>query len=276
MAFGLDAACALVTVAGAITLRRAMRAHAELEQRHRRLLEERASELEHFAGTVAHDILSPLGVVGFSLQLAGRPAEEETRARYVARGVAALERVKRLVHDLLEFARAGAKPDPSARSDVARTIADLVEHLSAETTKAGVELIADVDISSEVVCKAGVLMSLVANLTRNAVKYIGDGPVRRIEIRALDREDIVRVEVQDTGPGLPPGLEEHVFEPYVRGSRATQPGIGLGLATVKRLAEAHGGKCGVHSVPGEGCTFWFELPKAPGAALVTSAEQCPG
>jgi signal transduction histidine kinase len=264
MAFALDGACAVLTVAGAIALRRAMRAHAELEDRHMRLLEERASELEQFAGTVAHDILGPLGVVSFSLELAGRPVDEKTRAGHVNRGVAAIERVKRLVNDLLEFARAGAKPDPSARCHVASTIAALVEHLSAETTKARIELIAETDPASEVVCNAGVLMSLVGNLTRNAIKYIGDGAVRRIEISARERGSMVRIEVKDSGPGLPPGLEEHVFEPYVRGPGPAQPGIGLGLATVKRLAEAHHGTCGVRSVSGEGCTFWFELPKATG------------
>jgi signal transduction histidine kinase len=266
IAFGLDAACAGLTLAGALTLRRALREHGTLEARHRRLVEERASELEQFAGTVAHDILSPLGVVSLSLQLAGGPGEEEVRARYVTRGVNALERVKRLVQGLLEFARAGAKPDRSARTDVAGTISDLVEHIGADATRAGVELTAEVGITSYVACNAGVLMSLVGNLTRNAIKYAGDGPLRRVEIRALDRGEVVRVEVEDNGPGLSPGLDESVFDPYVRGSHATQPGIGLGLATVKRLAKAHGGECGVHSVPGEGCTFWFELPKAPGIA----------
>jgi signal transduction histidine kinase len=255
-----------LTLAGAVALRRAMREHAALAEQHQRLVEERASELEQFAGTVAHDILSPLGAVGLSLQLAARQDDEESRTRVVSRGVAALDRVKRLVHGLLEFARAGAKPDPRARSNVARTIADLVEHLDAEAAKAGVELVSTVEVDGEVACNAGVLMSLVGNLVRNALKYIGDGPQRRIEIRALDRGELVRVEVQDTGPGLPPGLDAHVFEPYVRGTRATQPGIGLGLATVKRLAVAHRGTCGVHSVVGEGCTFWFELPKAPAIA----------
>jgi len=89
-----------------------MRAHAKLTEGHQRLLEERASELEHSAGTVAHDILSPLNTVGLTLELVARPGEEESRARFVARGVAALDRVKRLVHGLLEFARAGARRAP--------------------------------------------------------------------------------------------------------------------------------------------------------------------
>ena len=65
--------------------------------------------------------------------------------------------------------------------------------------------------------------------------------------------------------GLAPGLQEHVFEPYVRGRATTQPGIGLGLGTVKRLVEAHGGEVEVRSIPGRGCTFSFALPKVADA-----------
>jgi signal transduction histidine kinase len=114
---------------------------------------------------------------------------------------------------------------------------------------------------------------MVANLARNAIKYIGDGPVRRIDVRVHDKGDHVRFEIEDTGPGLPEGLDAHVFDPYVRGPHATQPGIGLGLATVKRLVEAHGGRVGVVSVAGRGCTFWFELPGAHEASAAEPAER---
>ncbi|MEO8876255.1 MAG: ATP-binding protein, partial [Polyangiaceae bacterium] len=66
-------------------------------------------------------------------------------------------------------------------------------------------------------------------------------------------------------------LREAIFEPYVRAEGATQPGLGLGLATVKRLCLAHGGEVGVRSTLGRGSTFWFTLPKGSG----TSLEQSP-
>src|SRR5262249_17914349 len=114
-----------------------------------------------------------------------------------------------------------------------------------------------------VACSPGVLTSMMGNLTRNAIKYIGQAPIRRVNVRVKDQGIFVRVEVDDTGPGLAPGVEAAVFDPYVRSAGTLQPGIGLGLATVKRLAEGHGGRVGVSSRAGEGCLFWFELPKAP-------------
>lgn len=262
IAIAMDVACAAIAVCGAVLLRRSGRAHGALVQEHLRLQEERASELEQFAGRVAHDILSPLSTVGLSLQLVARTETEPERTRYIARGVAALERVKRLVSGLLDFARAGAAPDGDERTDVADVVADLRTELEPAARATGVELSVKHGGECTVTCNPGVLTSLVSNLARNAIKYIGDGPTRRVEVRSFERGDFVRVEVEDTGPGLAPDVEHRIFDAYARTRNTKQPGIGLGLATVKRLAEAHGGKVGAVSVPAKGCTFWFELPKA--------------
>lgn len=268
VAFALDIVCTAIAIGGAVFLRRITREHAELAERHRRLSEERASELETFASRVAHDILSPLGSVSFALELAARPGDETQRSRILERGTAALDRVKRLVDGLLDFARSGGRPDKSSRANVGATLRDLVNELEPAAKSAGAEIMVECDERHDVACNVGVLTSLIANLARNAVKYIGEGPVRKIRIRALDRDSVVRLEVEDTGPGLAEGIEERVFHPYVRAPNVKQPGMGLGLATVKRLAEAHGGAVGVRSVRGQGTTFWFELPKAPPADAV--------
>ena len=259
-ALALDVVCTLIAVAGALLLRRVVRAHAELVEAHRTLQVARASELEQFAGRVAHDILSPLNTVGLALDMVDRvPAEQ--RARLITRGTAAVARVKKLVNALLAFARAGAKPEPGASASVGDTLADLATELEPSATRDAVDLHIE-PCSGAVACAPGVLTSLVSNLAQNAMKYMGDGPLRRVDIRALDRGSMIRLEVEDTGPGLSTDVEDHVFDPYSRGRNATQPGIGLGLATVKRLAESHGGSVGVRSFPGRGCLFWFELPKA--------------
>jgi signal transduction histidine kinase len=116
----------------------------------------------------------------------------------------------------------------------------------------------------EVACAEAAMFIVLQNLLRNAIKYIGDGPRRLVRAWADVTGARVRLVVEDTGPGIPPGMERAVFQPYVRGPRAREPGFGLGLATVKRLVESREGKVGVSSAPQRGARFWVELPLAPG------------
>jgi signal transduction histidine kinase len=266
LAFGLDIVCATVAILGAVLARRLIRANTELLRKRRQLLEERATELDEFAGRIAHDVLSPLATVLFVLQLSEREPSDEKRRQLLGRGLAASERIKRLVTGLLEFARAGGKPKAGAEADLDVTLADVAAELAPAAADARAELIVCRQTRYVLACDPGVLTSLISNLARNAVKYLGDAPVRKVEIRAKLREERVRIEVVDTGPGVPSDLEPHIFEPYVRGKNIGLPGFGLGLATVKRLAEAHGGKVGVTTSLGHGSTFWFELPSARAAA----------
>jgi signal transduction histidine kinase len=91
---------------------------------------------------------------------------------------------------------------------------------------------------------------------------MGEATVRRVTV-TVDARKRVRFEVQDTGPGIALSAQASIFEPYVRLPHRREPGVGLGLATVKRLVEAHGGAVGVHSASTGGSLFWFELPRAP-------------
>ncbi|GAC1603686.1 MAG: hypothetical protein NVS4B10_16340 [Myxococcales bacterium] len=112
-------------------------------------------------------------------------------------------------------------------------------------------------------CSTGALLSVLGNLLRNALKYIGDGDRRLVTLRVAAGRGRVRIEVEDTGPGIPAeSLDAKVFHAYVRGPGAAQPGIGLGLATVQKLVLAHGGAVGVKAAPAGGALFWVELPRA--------------
>jgi signal transduction histidine kinase len=86
-------------------------------------------------------------------------------------------------------------------------------------------------------------------------------------VRALTVSGVARLEVEDTGPGIPPELEATLFEPFVRGPHEQVTGTGLGLATVKRLVESHAGRVDVQSQPGAGTVFRIDLPLAPMAAV---------
>jgi signal transduction histidine kinase len=232
-----------------------------------RPLEAQTHELSGFAGRVAHDVMSPLAGVSLSLEFLARRATNDPAGRAAAaRGLSGVRRAGRIVEDLLEFARAGAQPDPTATADLKTVLEDVVEGLRMEAEAARVELCWRVPPACAVACSPGVLTSLVANVVRNAIKHMGDSVVRRVDVRVVAAcGDRRRVEVVDTGPGIPPALGQSIFEPFVRGN--TGPcGVGLGLATVRCLADAHRGHADFRSEPGRGSVFWFEIPVASQAS----------
>jgi signal transduction histidine kinase len=254
---------AMVTLA--LTYRAVRRAQA-LAQKSLLSLQNRAEELESFAGRVAHDLLSPLMTVSLALDLADRRLSEPDDAltrKAVARASRTLVRVRGFVSDLLEFARAGAKPVPGVHAQVDEAVLEIVDEFRPLASDAGVELHVDGSTTSRAVaCSPGVLTSVLSNLVQNAIKYIGEGEVRRISIRTEDHGEEVFVEVQDTGPGIAQADRDRLFELYARGRDAKAPGLGLGLATVKRLVESHGGHVGVETELGRGSVFWFSMPAA--------------
>jgi signal transduction histidine kinase len=268
----LSLLCGLVALLASLIVNGQIRRRDTLVAEHARLLEERARELESFSGRVAHDIMNPAGGAQLALELEIRRLRAAGALPHdnLLRAQRSLQRIQALVVGLLGFARAGARPAGAEAADVVEVIQDVLSGAEPRASAAGLTLAAELS-SGAVACAKGVLLSLVANLVDNAIKYARGGG--RVVVRAAVRSGTVRVEVEDDGPGLPPELAGRVFEPFVRGAGAETPGLGLGLATVRRLADAHGGCAGVRSGPGPGCTFWFELPRAtaPAASSVASA-----
>jgi signal transduction histidine kinase len=256
VAYALDAFSVLVAVALALIAR-------ALVRRSMRSTEERADELEIFASRVSHDIRGPLTPALVALEWIERDVPlEGAKRRAVERGTRALHSVESIVDALLAFARSGARPPEGAQTDLREGVEAALSDAGPLAHSKGVELAVEGEPPPvAVACARGVLASILGNLLRNAVKYIEGGRERRVVVRARTAGRGTRVEIEDTGPGLPAGMEKKVFEPYVR-ARADGGGLGLGLATVKRLVEAHGGRVGVSARPSGGASFWFELPSA--------------
>jgi signal transduction histidine kinase len=233
--------------------------HDALQRKHADILAATNAELEVFATRVSHDILSPLSSTRLAIDSALKAVTDEAIRRKLQRGAGGLDRVTRIAQALFDFARAGARPGPGERGDVRAVVNDVVDEYRPLAAKAGANLEVSMPARRSVACNDGLLTAALSNLVRNAIAHL-DGPGKRVDIVAADVADRVRIEVRDTGRGLTPGTEARVFEPYVRGPDAVEPGLGLGLATVKRIVESHGGSVGVDSRVGVGCRFWMELP----------------
>lgn len=263
LAIVLDGLGILLAIAAAAWSLRVARAHALAVQTCREMAERRAEELDRFAGRMAHDVRTPLTAVGISLAMADRYAGEEPRLRRaIKRAIDVFHHVELVVDALFDFARAGAHPDPTART----SLADAAEHVAASLAPVAERMGADIVVNSGsrvlVACSAGLVETALTNLVNNALTYVEGRDKRIVTIEVSDDDLVARVTVRDTGPGLLAGADPvAIFEPNVRGPKARGRGLGLGLATVKKITESHGGQVGVSS-SAVGCTFWFTLPVA--------------
>src|SRR5439155_6534424 len=244
-AWQLDAFCAAIAAFAAFVTIRALRQIHRMQQAHQNLTERKAAELEQFAGRVAHDILSPLSAVSMAMGIVEKsPAHS---ADSLERARSSLSRVRRIVDGLLDFARAGARPEAGSRAEVRSVAAGLLEELGPFANQRDASLRVGEVADCAVACSPGVLLSLLGNLLRNGLKYLGNAEFREVVLRVRQRRGRVVFEVEDTGPGIPASLGTRIFEPYIRGPNTSAPGIGLGLATVKRLVESHGGSLDVRA-----------------------------
>jgi len=251
---------ALTAVAAALAIR--------LVRRHELSLSRRAEELDKFAGRVAHDVLGPLWTTTAALHVAQRGVDDRQRKNALELGQRSVELVQQLVKGLLEFARSGAQPIPDASADLRAVVSAVVDNLRPTAEHSAVELQVGPSVTGDVACSRGVLTSVIENLVENAIKHMGESQVRRVLVRAGSAEvqGAMRIEIEDTGPGISAPLRGHLFEPFVRGSTKGPPGFGLGLATVKRIVTGHKGRLGFMSAPGGGTVFWVELPQASSIA----------
>jgi signal transduction histidine kinase len=252
-------------VAALLTERDGLSARARAGQRRAELASEAKSRL---LANVAHEIKSPVGgVIGIGeLWSSGQLGPvTETQKEMAEMLVKTARQVEALAHDLLDVARAesGAvkvelRPTdaPGLVEDIRRATALRPEALNMrlEVVREGEGLVALADSQR--------LSQVIDNLATNAVKYGGAGGV--VTFRVSRVFEGIRIEVTDRGPGLSPEKQAQLFEPFNRLGleRSAVEGHGIGLALAKRLIELQGGVIGVESSPGQGATFWVELPAA--------------
>jgi len=254
-----------------------LRTRAHIAQQYLQLQSERNTELEAFAGRVAHDLRDPLGAIALQvLAVTRRHQLEPALTPHFDAIDRQLERMNQVIEALLEFARAGAVPVADARADLTEVLNAVLAGIRPRLEAIKVELTVTAVPALEIACTPGALSSVLANLLGNAAKFVVEGSElpRRIAVRVSEEAHTAHVEVEDNGPGIPQEAEQRIFEPFRRLSTTRQSGFGLGLATVKKIVEAYHGQLGVRSRPTKGSVFWFELPKAgpiPEAHSMTSA-----
>jgi signal transduction histidine kinase len=246
--------------------------------RRARRLAERQME---FVAAVSHELRTPVSVVcSAGENLADGVIESrEAVLRYGTLVRDEGRRLARLVEQVLDFAGTYAgtrayRRDPVAVSDL---VSEALQAAGPALREAGFTVVTDLEPGLPAVLgDSPALARALRNLVENAVKYGGLDRSVQIRGRRLERGGgvFVRLEVEDKGRGIPAGEQGQLFEPFFRGSLATEReirGSGLGLALVRSIARAHGGEVSVRSEPGQGSTFALELKAAPAAAQGSGA-----
>lgn len=254
------------------------------EQRARESAEAANHAKTDFLTLVSHELRTPLNaILGFAqvMQMIDVDLDAEQRADGVEQIVRAGEHLRDLIDELLDLSRIEAgqlavQLEPVVTGDVIRAALDLVTPLASARN---ISLVGDHHDTDRhlVLADRRCLRQVLINLLGNAIKYTpSDGHVD-VQVRRLEG-GTVRIDVTDTGPGIPAESITELFQPFHRlapQDTERSEGTGLGLALTARLMEEMGGTIGVDSTVGVGSNFWVEFPPATHTAVERAERPAP-
>ncbi|HTX99348.1 MAG TPA: ATP-binding protein [Bacteroidota bacterium] len=252
----------------------------QLKAAHQKLLQtDRLASLGQLSASVAHEINNPLsGVLNLSMLMQrilkddGIPHERIPEYRkYLSQVVNETSRVGRIVSDLLAFSRR-SKPQTTMAdlNSIIRTTVSLVSHkLSLSNVVVNESLQEDLP---PLRCDSSQIQQVVMNLVMNAAEAtsVKEGGCVKVRTGASEDRSSIVMEVQDDGEGIPPENLEKIFDPFFT-TKGEGKGVGLGLAVVYGVINAHGGDIEVESIVGKGTTFKVILPLGGKSDPATSA-----
>jgi two-component system phosphate regulon sensor histidine kinase PhoR len=220
-----------------------------------------------FITRIGHDLRTPLTLIRMYAETlaAGKVTDADQAREFAGIAMREAERLSKLVAKVLDFSRGGLEQDRPVEHrpiDVNELTASVVlahrpafEQLGIAVTMHAV----DADPAPRVIGDRDALRGALGNLLENVLHHAAEG--RLLEARVASHDGVVEIQVLDRGPGLPPAVRDRLFERFVRGPDASGTGIGLGLALVREIAEAHGGSVRAEDRHGGGATFTIVLPR---------------
>lgn len=241
--------------------------NVELEERVRQRTAELATankELETFTYSVSHDLKAPLrGIDGYSrLLLEDHLAQLDEEGRLFLNNVRhGVDQMSELIEDLLAYSRMERRSLNGQTLDLSTAVERILDERRADIEARGMVLELGLEGLSACADPDGLAMVL-RNLVDNAFKFTRDSQPPKLAIRGKALEKSTILEVQDNGLGFDMRFHDRIFEIFQRLQRAEDyPGTGVGLAIVRKAMQRMGGRVWAESVPGQGATFYLELPR---------------
>jgi signal transduction histidine kinase len=231
-----------------------------------------------FVANVSHELKTPLSLIRLFAEILemGRATSREKEQEYYSIIHRESRRLTQLINNILDFSKIEArrKHYQLTSSSIARIVEEVLNTYQYQIASSGFELetyiasgLPPAEVDPDAIAQA------VLNLLNNAIRYSLD--VKRIEVRVEGRERQIAIEVADHGIGIQRSEHEKIFEKFYRVNNDlvhNVPGTGVGLALVKHIVEAHGGKIVVDSAPGKGSSFTILLPSDAAAPARTASQ----
>jgi PAS domain S-box-containing protein len=237
-------------------------ANAELEKRveeRTRQLRAIVDELDAFSYSVSHDLQTPLRNVdqysAYLMEGHAHALDQEGR-RYLERIRAGVARMARMIQALLTLSRQTQAEPVWSEADLSAIAQEVIEELREAEPDRQVEVRIEPDVMAS--CDGGYARVVLQNLLGNAWKFTRSVPAPVIEFGGTERDGTRAYYVRDNGPGFDASQAQRLFGAFQRYcDDPTIPGLGIGLATVRRVIRKHGGRIWAESAPGKGATFTF-------------------
>lgn len=211
---------------------------------------------------VSHDLRTPLTLIaGYAEIMRDLPGENNAENAQVI--IDESKRLSFLVNDMLDLSKLQTDSEDLHRENynLTASIQEMIHRLNELLRNDGytIRLLANEEVF--LYADKIKISQVIYNLLINAVNYTGND--KRVFIEQKLLKDSVQIKVHDSGKGIQPDLLPHIWERYYKSDTHQRPiaGSGLGLAIVKSLVEKHGGSYGVESMPDQGSTFWFSIPR---------------
>ena len=224
-------------------------------------LQAKNNELERFTYTVSHDLKAPLITISGFLSYLEEDALKgniDQLKKDIQRIMEATSKMRRLLDELLELSRIGRMMNPPENIPFEEIVQEALENVKGRLNESEIK----VEVGSDLPLVHGDrirLVEVIQNLIENAAKFMGEQPNPKIQIGTNEERDKLVFYVKDNGIGIDPEHHELIFGLFNKLDPSTE-GTGIGLATVRRIVEVHGGKLWVESDgKGKGTTFYFTL-----------------
>ncbi len=249
--------------------------NTDLEAAHRALLQAQ-SHKDEFMASVGHELRTPMNaILGLNGVLQSELSDQPDNVEIAEHIRLSTEQLLSLVNEILDFSQleAGRLTLLEKPLELAPFFQRLIQPFAvrAQEKSLTLQLHIDPQLPAWVLADAQRLLQIVSNLLDNAIKFTDQG---QIDIRATALQGKIRVEVQDSGRGIPMERQQQVFNRFEHADVQTKlayGGTGLGLAICERLVSLQRGQIGVQSTQGQGALFWFELPLE---AVLPPADAC--